>query len=834
MTSIPIPIRHAAHKRSARTILRVILATLYMILIAATPKTLLATTTGFFVDGGYSPGKTDSDMDKTIDKRLKEAEDILKSKDPAAQTGQYKSKAEFLKALENTNCKCGDEIVVYMMGHGRPGGKLKSAFMFTKDGEGLEPEELRKALTKAAKECCCKIHVVVFSCHSGMFLDELFKEEHVMSVYTSSAQNEQSYADAYYDGSAFVDNGDWAAGFNKDWKKDTTTGSFKKALENSSRSAREEMPQAPAGKSQTPQGWSRGEHRALAHVSARSIDKNKKILKLTITFREPIFLRGVEKEIDVRDVRVPDSVKRCMWIEFDISTGKPKDAVKAVSEVKVVSAPTENILAHIEAIGDNSMTLLVLEPKHLYRKIIIVKVLPPAKIDKSKLRVCNWIRQKITILDPDSKSGYTTSDNPVPHEQSFICKIHVSNYIQSKGEIEAHLLEPAWLHCTNKTFIVPPNERAGLGNLKQCMNLVLHGVYQPNGQIDASNVRVIRFIESNAYSIDASMNAAHQPEYNEQSRCYYPSIGLTNTGTTTINADIQAVLCRLEDRSIIDSWWKSGGGLPTSVWQRRQHLTQVPFAQTQVVEFDRIEQGLAPGDYWIGYKSMVQGDENPSSDTSSVVFHIGEEASTLVPGNHAPVLSNLDLQPTQGLSTTRFRFRIRYQDEDGHKPSHATVLIDNMPFAMTASTTDYKSGVDYQYETTLDSGIHKHRFEFADGYGEGVQTDEMTGPLVNTSSTNSAPTIQQGNVNPGNGTQTTMFKYTVVYTDVDGDMPSQAQVIVDGQPFQLQPTSTNARLGIRFETQRNLGTSAHTFRFHFDDGHGHVVDSPPMNGPIVK
>ncbi|HLG32468.1 MAG TPA: C13 family peptidase, partial [Ignavibacteriaceae bacterium] len=266
-------------------------------------------TIGIFVDGGYSPGKKDTEMDKLLDKRVQDAMDAMKDKDKNSDTSKVEHKADLKKKLENLHCKCGDEVVLYLIGHGEGGGgKSNYSFHFTKDESEVTPDELRRWLDTASDECCCKISVVIFSCHSGAFLDELFNAEHVVSVFTSSGKTELSYSDAYRSGGKFVDGGDWSDGFNKDWKASKKKNMVDILIE-SAASAKEKMPDKFSPK-EHPQGWVRGEFEIFGHVEGvRKDEKGEKIVKLKVHFYEPDFLRCTTKEIKVDGVNVPAGIK---------------------------------------------------------------------------------------------------------------------------------------------------------------------------------------------------------------------------------------------------------------------------------------------------------------------------------------------------------------------------------------------------------------------------------------------------------------------------------------------------------------------------------------------
>jgi hypothetical protein len=69
---------------------------------------------------------------------------------------------------------------------------------------------------------------------------------------------------------------------------------------------------------------------------------------------------------------------------------------------------------------------------------------------------------------------------------------------------------------------------------------------------------------------------------------------------------------------------------------------------------------------------------------------------------------------------------------------------------------------------------------------------------------------------------------------MDGDPPSQYQVFVDNNPFDMTPLGNNFTEGVAFIFQRNLTPGLHNFFFRFNDGHGHIVNTQNFTGPIVR
>ncbi len=788
------------------------------------------TSTGIFVDGGYSPGGKDTDMDKMLDKRIKDAMDIAK-KNGADSTKKVEHKADLKKALEELHCKCGDELTLYMVGHGSEDKWGSHAFEFIKEDKEVSPSELRGWLKKAADECCCKIHVVIFSCHSGAFRDELLRDTHVVSVYTSCTDGELSYSDASKEDTTFKDGGDWLSGFNEDWEKskDTTTAG---RLQDASESADDLMPNkfAPL---EHPTGWRKGEIPVVAHVVSRTRDgKPLKIVKLKLHFIKPEFLRCTTREINVKDANVPDSVDYCKWVSLTVHTGQPGERVTVDSgaTVTIVDAPTENVLAHVDGFEGKKLKIHVISPNWLYCSRIKLEIEKPGGIDKS-IKECNWVRIKIKIKDPEKlDGGFSTSDSVKPKDQTFTgVQVHIEKIGKEKGIVEYHILDPPWLKCQNREVVIPPGERGKLAGLDKCSNMIFDLTFRKDGTDSVSNIKIITNSGSiKKFSLDASVQRPVPPLLTDSTQTYQPLVGVTNTGLNTVSFPVYAAICKLSDFSHIENWWRTGEGLPSGVWFDVKNVTNLPFAETRIVNFNTWNVPQGSETYWMGFRTKLNGDENPSSDTASVVFTVTQYL------NHPPMLSSGYVEPDSGSVSTTFTFRVTYTDVDNDPPQLRQIFIDNTPHDMIATGSNYTEGVVFGFQTTLNQGNHTFYFKFEDGHGHLVTSQTFTGPNV-IGSTNQPPTLQQGSVMPDSGFVNTPFTFRILYTDPDNDPPSIHQVFIDNNPFNMNPTGSNFNEGVFFIFQmNNFYPGNHNFYFRFDDGHNHMVTSQTYQGPRVQ
>jgi hypothetical protein len=690
-------------------------------------------TIGIFVDGGYSPGKKDTEMDKLLDKRIQDAMDAMKSKDPESETSKIEHKEDLKKKLENLHCKCGDEVVLYMIGHGEgSGGNKNHSFKFAKGGAEVTPDELKKWLDAASDECCCKIHVVIFACYSGAFINPasgdkngIFNAEHVVSVFTSSLPTEPSYSDAYRKGGEFIDGGDWSKGFNEDWKESKAESLIDILIE-SSESAKSKMPDKFTPK-QHPKGWVRGEFEIYGHVEGRTRKgKPSKTTKLKIHFYSPDFLRSTTREINVDSLDVPDSINVCRWVRMKIRTGKPSEPIIGISDVTVTEPPTEKILAHVLGVSRDGVKAHVISPKWLYCNNIFIKTEKRNQIDP-KLQSCNWIEINVKVLDPNNKDkGFTTSDFLTAKDQTFNCTIHVKRLVKSQNKMDIHILDPPWLNCQRHENVeIPAGERDKMENFDKCSNLNVDITFKTDKTIEIKNISLVTNAKgAKRFSLDAAVQKINQLNI-DTSGIFYPEFNVTNVGEETISFPVYVAVAKPEELGLLQQWWQTGQGTPQCLYYEMKSVENLSPAETRTVEFTPWQLSANIEKYWVGYRTVLDGDENPASDTTSKFL-------TFIPQkqNTPPRLINPIVQPPAGTPQTSFVFQVVYKDAEGDEPVMSEVIIDDQSFLLNAGQGNITEGRLYYLQKSLPPGMHSFYFRFDDGQGNEVSTNMINGPMV--------------------------------------------------------------------------------------------------------
>jgi hypothetical protein len=210
--------------------------------------------------------------------------------------------------------------------------------------------------------------------------------------------------------------------------------------------------------------------------------------------------------------------------------------------------------------------------------------------------------------------------------------------------------------------------------------------------------------------------------------------------------------------------------------------------------------------------------------------------------NSDPVLSKGSVTPEVGNPNTDFKFTIQYFDANNDPPRIAKIYINNIPHDMTLRTLeeddeedDDEDDIIYEFIAKLPEGEHEFYFKFQDNNDSSVVRwpdefglgDVVTGPIVKPFK-NQVPIIGNGTVSPKIGHKLIWYSYTISYYDPENDLPSRAQVIIDGVPFNL----TQARIAQNiyfYETYLPLGE--HYFHFEFEDQiHNHYLRFPTDDG----
>ncbi|MGD2250158.1 MAG: IPT/TIG domain-containing protein, partial [Candidatus Methanofastidiosia archaeon] len=222
------------------------------------------------------------------------------------------------------------------------------------------------------------------------------------------------------------------------------------------------------------------------------------------------------------------------------------------------------------------------------------------------------------------------------------------------------------------------------------------------------------------------------------------------------------------------------------------------------------------------YKLLVTAtDEYGAVDTAHITITVVED-----PPDNPPELTNYQVLPSSGTTTTIFRYTVTYSDEDNNSPTYVQITITGVgTFNMVESDPGdhyYVDGKTYYYEYAggLPPGTHSYTISASDGTNP--VSIGATGPDV--SGSNTPPVLTNESVAPTSGTQTTNFRYKVTYTDADNDDPVSLVVDITGvgtfNMVELDPADNYYKDGkvYYYDYTAGLSVGTHSYTITADDG----------------
>lgn len=190
---------------------------------------------------------------------------------------------------------------------------------------------------------------------------------------------------------------------------------------------------------------------------------------------------------------------------------------------------------------------------------------------------------------------------------------------------------------------------------------------------------------------------------------------------------------------------------------------------------------------------------------------------------------NPDDGTNSGTMTTNFVFKVVYEDSDNDAPSEAVVRINGAAYVMSRDTSTstgtlkdstYSNKEQYIYTTQLSPGTHQHVFEFTDG----VETAYLPGQAATYAAPtvdNDAPSLSNGGVSPSIGSSTSLYTFSVTYSDPNGQEPEYVRVKIDGIWYDLTPSAGGSYLTGKVYTYTtesgDLSAGSHSYEFLASD-----------------
>ncbi|GAH25323.1 unnamed protein product, partial [marine sediment metagenome] len=153
-------------------------------------------------------------------------------------------------------------------------------------------------------------------------------------------------------------------------------------------------------------------------------------------------------------------------------------------------------------------------------------------------------------------------------------------------------------------------------------------------------------------------------------------------------------------------------------------------AETPLVINSSVPLSVTYGQYYWRVRPTYGNYNGSWSDYFLFTLHIN---------NYAPNLVLNDITPTDGTSSTIFRFTVSYSDLDNNAPEYVEILINGISYSMEIVEPfdkDFTDGCIYQYLTLLmpSTTAYTISFECSDGAFQ-YSTSTYQGPLVESDST---------------------------------------------------------------------------------------------------
>jgi len=188
----------------------------------------------------------------------------------------------------------------------------------------------------------------------------------------------------------------------------------------------------------------------------------------------------------------------------------------------------------------------------------------------------------------------------------------------------------------------------------------------------------------------------------------------------------------------------------------------------------------------------------------------------------APELVFPKVNPAGGHEFFLYNFSIIYYDLDNNQPSSIIVSINGTAHGMVKcnpADSNYLDGCSYQYLTYLSPGAYTYMFSCFDGRLS--NSTALYSNLTITDVSWTPPYLLNPQVSPTYGSNLTSFNFTVLYKDVDNDLPSFINITINGTMFSMDavdPSDTNATDGILYQYVTSLGYGLYRFKIDASDG----------------
>jgi len=205
------------------------------------------------------------------------------------------------------------------------------------------------------------------------------------------------------------------------------------------------------------------------------------------------------------------------------------------------------------------------------------------------------------------------------------------------------------------------------------------------------------------------------------------------------------------------------------------------------------------------------------------------------PANHIPAAANDSMTVAMGGTVTVLDSGIgsllaNDSDPDGDDLSVSPAPLSGPDHGILILNTDGTFSYTHDGSTTdQDSFV----YEISDSHGN--TANGSVAITITSLPPNTSPVLSDGTVGPGTGDESTMFSFSVVYYDADGDAPASRIVFIDSNPH-LMALSTGDPHNGTYTFETTLAEGTHSFSFSFEDINGSpdvLPDTGAFTGPVV-
>ena len=215
--------------------------------------------------------------------------------------------------------------------------------------------------------------------------------------------------------------------------------------------------------------------------------------------------------------------------------------------------------------------------------------------------------------------------------------------------------------------------------------------------------------------------------------------------------------------------------------------------------------------YYTYYFNCSDGEHTYTTSTYNLKVHF------------RPTLTNGSITPKIGYADTLITFKVNYTDLDNDVPVWINVIIAGYSYSMSKQDNldnDYTDGCIYELSIYLTprSNNYSYRFYCSDDSVNSVSTGTYNNLRIH-----SKPTLTNAYLWRSIGYPDTAFGFWVTYTDLDNDIPSQINVIINGTPYAMTKQyyhDYNYADGCLYRFSTNLPQATYNYTYYFNCSDG--------------